>query len=253
MSYCCVWTSTLISWISPSDMGDRFTNSNGLPMASEDSEEFLTILGKKMGKLVKGGDAEPWRNDVLLCLSFFCAKALITDSVACDDWTCVSDYLVYLVRLVEFQQISTHFKACHMCVVRFVFVFFRTSTPRLASSSTTGSAGASRTSPRRRSCRRPKRTRAALAERRHHLRRGQGPQDLQGTFQRKQRSRRFRASTSSMRRTKKGTKVVSKVDLDQFDHQFDLFLLWICLIWSYLVCEHKVQCRILVRLTWTLT
>ena len=27
---------------------------------SEDSEEFLTILGKKMGKLVKGGDAESW-------------------------------------------------------------------------------------------------------------------------------------------------------------------------------------------------
>ena len=46
-------------------------------MASEDSEEFLTILGKKMGKLVKGGDAEPWRNDFLPFLSFFCAKALI--------------------------------------------------------------------------------------------------------------------------------------------------------------------------------
>ena len=28
-------------------------------LRAEDSEEFLTILGKKMGKLVKGGDAEP--------------------------------------------------------------------------------------------------------------------------------------------------------------------------------------------------
>lgn len=55
-------------------MGDRFNNSNGLPMASEDSEEFLTILGKKMGKLVKGGDAEPWRNDFLLLDYFFVKK-----------------------------------------------------------------------------------------------------------------------------------------------------------------------------------
>ena len=119
-------------------------------------------------------------------------------------WTCISDYLVYLVRLVDFQwfQGISH-GISTMCVV-FLSDFsdfsdvFRTSTPRLASSSTTGSAGAFRTSPRRRSCRRPKRTRPALAEpERHHL---QGPQ---GTFQRKQRSRRFRASTSSMRRTLK--------------------------------------------------
>ena len=35
------------------------------PTLSEDSKEFLTILGKKMGKLVKGGDAEPGRNKPL--------------------------------------------------------------------------------------------------------------------------------------------------------------------------------------------
>ena len=44
------------------------------PVDSEDSEEFLTILGKKMGKLVKGGDAEPWSG-----------KRITLDSIACDD------------------------------------------------------------------------------------------------------------------------------------------------------------------------
>ena len=191
-------------------MGDRFNNSNGLPMASEDSEEFLTILGKKMGKLVKGGNAEPWRNDFLLLDYFFCEKALIADSVACDDWTILNMRIRLSCLSCETCGVSTDFNAFQgishgistMCVVFLSDLLdfsdvFRTSTPRLASSSTTGSAGAFRTSPRRRSCWRPKRTRPALAEpERHHL----GPQ---GTFQRKQRSRRFRASTSSMRRTLK--------------------------------------------------
>ena len=101
--------------------------------------------------------------------------------------------------------ISRDFNGFHMCVIfrcRQMSDVFRTSTPRLASSSTTGSAGAFRTSPRRRRRTTPKRP--ELPERPHRLRhRGQqGQQGPQGTFQRKQRSRRFRASTSSMRRTK---------------------------------------------------
>jgi len=34
--------------------------TRNVPRCAKDSEEFLTILGKKMGKLVKGGDADPW-------------------------------------------------------------------------------------------------------------------------------------------------------------------------------------------------
>ena len=55
-------------------MGDRFNNSNGLPMASEDSEEFLTILGKKMASSWRVAMQSPGETTFYSWIIFFVKK-----------------------------------------------------------------------------------------------------------------------------------------------------------------------------------